>query len=97
MAKGYWFGSLDVNDPERYVAYQKFVRPFLAAKGGKFLIRGGQHEVVEGEVRSRIILVEFPSYAEALRAYHSPEYQEGMKLRLAVAINDLAIVEGFDG
>jgi uncharacterized protein (DUF1330 family) len=97
VAKGYWFGSLDVTDADRYVAYQKFVRPFLAANGGRFLIRGGQNEVVEGKVRSRIILIEFPSYADALRVYRSQEYQDGMKLRLDVAVNDLAIVEGFDG
>lgn len=97
MAKGYWFGNLDVKDADRYGAYQRFVRPFLAANGGRFLIRGGQHEVVEGEVRSRIIVVEFPTYADALRVYRSAEYQDGMKLRLDVAVIDLAIVEGFDG
>jgi uncharacterized protein (DUF1330 family) len=97
MPKGYWFGSLDVNDTDKYGAYQRFVRPFLAANGGRFLIRGGQNHVVEGKVRSRIILVEFPSYDDALRVYRSAEYQEGMKLRLGVAVNDLAIVEGFDG
>lgn len=96
MAKGYWFVSLDVNDPGQYSVYQQFVRPFLAANGGKFVIRGGQKTVVEGNVRSRVVVVEFPSYADAERAYHSDAYQQGMRNRLGASIADFAIVEGID-
>jgi uncharacterized protein (DUF1330 family) len=98
MAKGYWLANLTVNDPEAYKAYQAFVRPFLARNNGRFIVRGGQQVVVEGAVRPRSIVVEFPSFADAERVYRSAEYQEGMKLRgSGVAISDLAIVEGFDG
>jgi uncharacterized protein (DUF1330 family) len=98
MAKGYWIAALTVNDPDAYKAYQAFVRPFLARNNGRFVVRGGQQVVVEGSVRPRIIVVEFPSFADAERVYHSAEYQEGMKLRLGgVAVSDLVIVEGFDG
>lgn len=97
MARGYWVVNLEVSDPETYKQYQAFVRPFLAANEGRFIVRGGQHSVVEGEVGSRVVVVEFLSYDHALRAYHSAEYQEAMKTRLASSTANFAIVEGFDG
>lgn len=97
MAKGYWVVSLEITDPEAYRAYQAFVRPFLAANEGRFLIRGGQQDVVEGSVKSRVVVIEFPSYEQATRVYRSEAYQTGLKLRLGASMADFAIVEGFDG
>lgn len=98
MPKGYWVASITVNDAEGYKAYQPFVRPFLARNGGRFLIRGGTQAVVEGSVRPRCVVIEFPSRADAERVYRSAEYQQGMKLRGGgVAVADIAIVEGLDG
>lgn len=94
MAKGYWVVHLDVDDAETYRTYTDFVRPFLAANGGRFVIRGGTQSVVEGAVRPRTVVVEFDSLAEAERVYHSEEYQTGMKPRLAASRADFAIVEG---
>ena len=96
MAKGYWVVGIDVDDPEQYAVYQKFVRPFLAASGGKFVVRGGQQEVVEGNARRRTVVVEFPSYVDALTVYHSETYQAGMQDRLAASVADFVIVEGFE-
>ncbi len=96
MPKGYWVVNLEVNDPEGYRDYQAFVRPFLAANGGRFLVRGGKMEVVEGAMLPRVVLVEFESYAEAHRLYHSTEYQEGRALRLGRSAGNVAIVEGLD-
>jgi uncharacterized protein (DUF1330 family) len=98
MAKGYWIAAITVNDPEAFKAYQAFVRPFLARNDGRFVVRGGKQVVVEGSVRPRSIVIEFPSFADAERVYRSAEYQEGMKLRgSGVAAADIAVVEGFDG
>ena len=97
MPKGYWICDLNVTDPEAYSAYQAFVRPFIAANDGRFLVRGGAQTVVEGEVRSRSIVIEFPSYQHALQVYGSNEYQKGMKLRHGCSAANIAIVEGFDG
>lgn len=95
VPKGYWIAGITVNDPEAYKAYQAFVRPFVAANNGRFLVRGGQQTIVEGEVPPRSIVIEFPSFADATRIYRSAEYQEGMKLRLGgVATANIAIVEG---
>lgn len=97
MAKGYWVVHLDVADPAGYGVYQDFVRPFLAANGGRFIIRGGPQSVEEGEARTRTVIVEFASLADAQRIYRSDEYQNGIKLRAAASTADFVIVEGLDG
>ncbi len=96
MAKGYWVVHLELRDADIYAAYQEFVRPFLAANSGRFIVRGGEQSVVEGQVRPRTVIVEFPSLADAQRVYHSAEYQQGMQPRLAASTADFAIVEGLD-
>lgn len=97
MPKGYWVVNMTVTDPEAYKAYQAFVRPYLAGKQGRFLVRGGTAEVVEGVVGPRVIVIEFPSYAAALEAYHAAEYEAGKQLRFDASTGNFAIVEGFDG
>ena len=62
--------------------------------GGKFVVRGGKDETVQGSLRSRHVVVEFKDYETALACYHSPEYQEAAKIRLAAPDGDLVIVEG---
>ena len=96
MAKGYWIVDLEVTDPEAYKAYQAFVRPFLAENGGRFLVRGGQQTVAEGDVLPRSVVVEFESYEKALAAYRSPAYQQGLQLRLNASRANFVVVEGFD-
>jgi len=64
---------------------------------GTALVRGGNMEVVEGRVRSRAVLREFPDYATALACYRSDEYQRAKPLRLPHSQIDFIIVEGYDG
>jgi uncharacterized protein (DUF1330 family) len=97
MAKGYWVVHLDVEDLAAYQRYREFVQPFLETNGGRFVIRGGAQEVTEGTVRPRTVIVEWPSFEAARRAYHSAEYGEGKTLRTAISSADFAIVEGYDG
>jgi uncharacterized protein (DUF1330 family) len=96
-AKGYWVARLDVSDPERYKDYQAAVRKIMAEHSGRFVVRGGRSEAVEGTARSRIVVVEFPDYETALRCYQLPEYQDAKRLRQSVAEGDFVVVEGFDG
>lgn len=97
MPKGYWVVNMTITDPEAYKAYQAFVRPYLETRQGRFLVRGGSAEVVEGQVQPRVIVIEFPSYAAALEAYHSAEYEAGKQLRFGASTGNFAIVEGLDG
>lgn len=96
MPKGYWVANLEVTDVEAYKAYQIFVRAFVADNGGRFLIRGGLQTVVEGQVKPRTVVIEFPSYEHALRVYRSGEYQQGMQLRMNASSANFTVVEGFD-
>jgi uncharacterized protein (DUF1330 family) len=97
MAKGYWVVSGDVHDPEGWKSYMAANAKAFRKYDGNFLIRGGKAENVEGQLRSRIVVMEFPSYAAALECYHSPEYAEAIRLREGKGDLDIAVVEGYDG
>ena len=97
MAKGYWIATVDVRDPS---AYQRYVTANAVAfrkYGGRFLVRGGASETMEGSFRSRVVVVEFADYATALACYRSAEYAEAILLRKDVSTADLVVVEGYDG
>ncbi len=96
MPKGYLIGHVTVNDMDSYMEYVKKDTPILKGLGGKFLIRGGQSTVVEGESHERHVVLEFPSYEAALAAYNNPEYQEVMKIRHASADSTIIVVEGYE-
>lgn len=96
MAKGYWVARMDVKDAETYETYRAAnVKPF-ADYGAKFLVRGGQQSPREGEGRSRTVVLEFASYADAIACYESDAYQTAKDIRLNAAEGDLVIVEGYE-
>lgn len=95
--KGYWIGHVDVTEPEGYKAYMAADMAPFGKFGGRFLVRGGAREVAEGQVRSRTVVLEFPSFAAALECYSSPDYQAAKRLRDGRAEFDLVAVEGYDG
>lgn len=97
MPKGYWIAQIDVHDAVAYTRYRAAVAAPLAAFGGRFLVRGGVQEAVEGAARARTVVVEFPS-AEAARAcYFGPAYQAAKAIRQGASEGDFLIVEGWDG
>jgi uncharacterized protein (DUF1330 family) len=87
--------DVEVTDPARYAEYRQRVPATLAAYGGRFLARGGEHEVVEGHWRPRrLVLLEFPSLAQAWRWYDSEEYREPKGIRLGASNANVVFVEG---
>src|SRR3984957_19436881 len=97
MPKGYWLPQIDVSDPVAYQAYMAATPPAHEKYRGIALVRGGKSELVEGHIRSRAVIREFPDYATALACYRSDEYQCARPLRLQYAQCDFVIVEGYDG
>ncbi len=97
MPKGYWIGRVDVHDLDEYKKYIAANAAPFAKYGARFLTRGGRFENPEGSARSRNVVIEFPSYEDALACYHSPEYQAAMAFRLPVSEGDIVIVEGYEG
>ena len=96
MTKGYWIGRVDVHNEEGYKPYTLANPPIFSKFGGRFLVRGGQFECLEGQSRSRNVVIEFPDYATALACYNSPEYQANLIIRQAHSICDIVIIEGYD-
>jgi uncharacterized protein (DUF1330 family) len=94
MPKGYIIGHITVNDPEAYKEYVERDTPILQALGGRFIVRGGPAQVMEGETLNRHVVIEFPSYEAALTAYHDPAYQEVADIRRRTADSVILVVEG---
>lgn len=94
MPKGYIIAHVTVTDPEAYKEYVIKDTPILEGLGGRFVIRGGQSEVVEGESHERHVVIEFPSYEAAQAAYNDPDYQEVAKIRCRTAQSSIILVEG---
>jgi uncharacterized protein (DUF1330 family) len=97
MPKGYWIVRVDITDPEQYKEYIAANAEPLHQYGGRFLVRGGGFECMEGESRSRNAVIEFPTYEAALECWKSPGYQRAIKFREKVCTIDLLVIEGYDG
>ena len=90
----YWIAHVTVTDPEAYQGYQALAPAAFAAHGARFLARGGAHEVLEGPVLDRHVVIEFPTLAAARACYQSAEYQAARARREGAAVAHVVIVEG---
>ena len=87
--------EVEVNDPVRYEQYKAMVPPSLETYGGRFLVRGGKVETLEGDWSpKRFVMVEFPSAEQAKAWWASGEYAEAKALRQATARTQMIVVEG---
>jgi uncharacterized protein (DUF1330 family) len=91
----YLLGEITVKDADTYRGYSAKVDAVLAKFGGKFLVRGGATQSLEGAPFSRIVVIEFPTMDAAKRFYNAPEYQTILAIRLAASDGRLTLVEGF--
>ena len=85
----------DVHDPEQYARYQAASPDAVHSGGGRFVVRGGELAVLEGDWEpSRLVVLEFPDLEAVKRWYDSPEYVEARKLRDGAASLRMVGVEG---
>ena len=94
--KAFWIAHVTVTEPEAYKGYQALAPAAFAAHGARFLARGGAHEVMEGPVLDRHVVIEFPSLAAAKACYASAEYQAAKARRDGAAVAYVVIVEGLE-
>ena len=85
----------DISDPEQYERYKAASPGAVAAGGGRFVVRGGELAVLEGDWEpTRLVVLEFEDLEAAKRWYDSDEYQEAKKLRDGAASLRVVAVQG---
>lgn len=93
---GYLILNIEVRDADAYQSYRQQAEPIVTRFGGRYLIRGGGIQNLEGKPGfKRLVVVEFPSIEEARRFYNSPDYQPVKQIRLRSAVSDVALVTGW--
>ena len=91
----YLIVDVRVQDADAYAEYVRRAPPLIARHGGKYLVRGGTHETLEGAWQpSRLVVLEFPSAAAARGFLDDPDYAPVKAIRHRVATTDLTLVEG---
>ena len=91
----YLIVETDIHDPEQYELYKAASPGAVAAGGGRFLVRGGELAVLEGDWQpKRLVVLEFESLEAAKRFYESEQYQEAKRLRDGAADLRMVAVEG---
>jgi uncharacterized protein (DUF1330 family) len=91
----YVLAEVDVTNPEGYKEYTARVPATIAKYGGRFLVRGGAAETLEGDwPKVRRVIIEFPDVETAKRWWNSPEYEKPKAMRLANSSGRLIVLEG---
>jgi uncharacterized protein (DUF1330 family) len=91
----YIIADVTVTDPATMEEYRKLVPATLAKYGGRFVVRGGAHQTLEGEWKpNRLVVLEFPNLEQAKRWYDSEEYREPKAMRLRAGRTNLVMVDG---
>ncbi len=91
----YLFANVEITDPVVYEQYRQQVPATIAAHGGRYLVRGGATEVLEGGGEpNRVVILEFPDMARLRAWYHGPEYTPLLALRTRSTNSTVAAIEG---
>jgi uncharacterized protein (DUF1330 family) len=95
MAKAYWVNTYrSISKPAAFEAYAKLAGPAIQAAGGRFIVRGGPAKVYENGLMERVVVVEFDSLEQAVKAHDTEDYKAALKALDNGADRDIRIVEG---
>jgi uncharacterized protein (DUF1330 family) len=94
MPKAYWIARVTVTDPDQYKLYAEATPAAFKKYGAVPLARGGLYSQLEGEGRPRNVVIEFPSFDDAIACFNSPEYQAARANRVNAGLAEIVIVEG---
>ena len=91
----YFIVDVNVEDSATYDEYRKLVNPTLELYGGKFLVRGGATETIEGDWQpQRLVVIEFENTGHFRRWYDSPEYSAAREVRFRASHARAVLVQG---
>ena len=93
----YVISEVRILDQDLIHNYRDRAAASIEKYGGRYLVRSGAVELVEGERDKQFIIVEFPDMARAREWYRSPEYAEALKFRYAALDRTLVFAEGGEG
>lgn len=89
--------EVSIHNPEEYEDYKKLTPPSLKPFDGKFIVRGGRAETLEGDWNpERIVVLEFPTIEKAKAWWNSPGYAPAKALRQRTARTKMIVVPGFE-
>ena len=94
MPPAFFIAEVEVIDPEEFKLYASCVAEIAARYGGRYIVRGGNSESLEGEPPKRIAISTWNSMEDAKRYYQSPEYSEIIGIRHRACKSRVFIVEG---
>ena len=93
--KAYIIAHIETKNLEAMKQYREKVFDIVSNHGGKYLVRGGEMESLEGDFfKHRLVIIEFPNLNSAKGFYESVEYQPLLTLRIESGISNTALVEG---
>jgi uncharacterized protein (DUF1330 family) len=91
----YAIAAIKVQDPEAYARYRELSSASVARHGGRWVIRGGEHEVVEGDWDpGRLVVIEFDDMDAARAWWTSDDYREAAEVRRSASVGSIVLVEG---
>ena len=94
----YVIARVEVTDMDKYREYMKATPESIRKHQGKFIARGGEPVILEGEQETRrVVILEFPTKEMAQAWYFSKEYQDAKKIRKDAAHASFIIVDGVAG
>ena len=97
MAKGYWVSCYrSITNPGALAAYAKLAGPAIEVGGGRFLARGGRVQAYEAGIAERTVVVEFPSFEQAVATHDGEAYRAAAAKLEGAVERDLRVVEGVD-
>ncbi|MDP1648993.1 MAG: DUF1330 domain-containing protein [Rubrivivax sp.] len=91
----YLYADIEVTDPSAYETYRQQVPALIAVHGGRYLVRGGTVEALEGNrVPGRQVILEFPDMAHLKAFYTSPQYRTLITIRQGASFGSALAIEG---
>lgn len=95
MATYCFFDVKEITDEEKMTEYRRKVLPTVEQYGGKYVVLGGNQEILEGDWQATFpVVIEFETTEQARQWYNAPEYQDLKALRLAATKGNLVLIEG---